>query len=105
MEGYPALAEAMSTDEGLDIFRRFSALNVLNLLYMQAEIIELEMELQDNAAEDKDASPTTPSNRERRRYHLSAKALRDSVRGDGDGLQWKKMLEIRKRLKKYSKKI
>lgn len=103
MEGYPAVAEVMSTNDGLDIFRRFSALNVLNLLYMQAEILDLELELEDTAAEDRNAEPSTKSNKERRKYHLSAKALRDSVRGDGDQLQWKKMLEIRKLLKKYSK--
>lgn len=103
MEGYPAVAEAMSTNDGLDIFRRFSALNVLNLLYMQAEILDLELQLEDTAAEDRNAEPSTASNRERRKYHLSAKALRDSVRGDGDQLQWKKMLEIRKLLRKYSK--
>lgn len=102
MEGYPAFAEVMSTNDGLDMFRRFSTLNVLNLLYMQAEISDLEVELQDTALEDKEAKPNTPSNRERRRYHLSAKALRDSVRG-GDDLQWNKMLEIRKLLKEYSK--
>lgn len=102
MEGYPAFAEVMSTNDGLDIFRRFSALNVLNLLYMQAEILELELELQDTAAEDKDADSNTQSNRERRTYHLSARALRDSVRGEGDNLQWKKVLEIRKLLKEYS---
>lgn len=56
MEGYPALAEVMSTNDGLDIFRRFSALNALNLLYMQAEILDLELELQDNAAECKGPS-------------------------------------------------
>lgn len=103
MEGYPAVAEAMSTNDGLDIFRRFSALNALNLLYMQAEILDLELDLQDIAAEDRNAEPSTASNRERRKYHLSAKALRDSVRREGDQLQWKKMLEIRKLLKQYSK--
>ena len=92
MEGYPAFAEVMSTNDCLGIFRRFSTLNVLNLLYMQAEISDLELELEDTVPEDKEAGRDTASNRERSRYHPSARALRDSVCGEGDNLQWKKCL-------------
>ena len=102
MEGYPALAEVMSTNNGLDIFRRFCALNVQNLLYMQAELSDLELDLKDIAAEDQYADPAKPFNQGRRNYSTSARALRESAHG-GDGLQWKKMLEIRKVLQEYSK--
>ena len=101
MEGYPALAEVMSDHDGLDIFRRFSTLNVLNLLYMQAELTDLECDLKDIASEDRCADPTVPSNEGRGNYHISARALRESLE-KGDNLQWKKLLEIRSLLKEYS---
>lgn len=43
--GYAALAKLMSRHSQLAIFRGFSDLNTKNLLYFQAELIELENEL------------------------------------------------------------
>ena len=102
MEGYPALAEVMSLNDGLDIFRRFSTLNALNLLYMQAELVDLEYDLKDIAAEDCSADAATPKNEGRDSYHVSARALRESGRR-GDDLQWAKVLEARNLLKEYSR--
>ena len=102
MEGYPALAEVMSMNDGLDVFRRFSSLNIQNLLYMQAELNNLELDLKDIAAEDQCANPAELGNEGRRRYMTSARTIRESLE-KGDGLQWKRVLQIRKLLKEYSK--
>lgn len=45
MHGYHRVAAYMSTHGELAIFRRFSRLNLLNLLYLQAEITRLEHRL------------------------------------------------------------
>lgn len=44
--GYPKLAEHIGNHPNLASFRRFAALNARNLLYFQAELIELEEELE-----------------------------------------------------------
>lgn len=50
--GYEALARVMGTYPQVAIFRRFGALNLQNLIYLQAEIASLEHQLQLMAAED-----------------------------------------------------
>jgi hypothetical protein len=55
MEGYHKVAAYMSVHGQLAIFRRFSRLNLLNLLYLQAEITRLEQRLIDVAEENKNA--------------------------------------------------
>lgn len=92
----------MSVHDGCDNFRRSSYLNVLNLLYRQARLLELDFELKEIASEDMNA-PDVLQNKRRRQYYLSAKALRDSVRTEEDDLQWKKVIEIRESLEEYSK--
>ena len=48
-QGYHRVAAYMSTHGQLAIFRRFSKLNHLNLLYLQAEITRLEHRLEEVA--------------------------------------------------------
>jgi hypothetical protein len=43
--GYTKLASVMGKNPELAIFRRFSALNAKNLLYLQAEHVNLEARL------------------------------------------------------------
>ncbi|KAI1111978.1 hypothetical protein F5Y14DRAFT_453427 [Nemania sp. NC0429] len=55
--GYTRLAEYMGQQPQLAIFRRFSALTNVNLLYLQAEIAQLEhqlelVQIEDNKSED-----------------------------------------------------
>lgn len=45
MEGYSKVADLMGQHAELGIFRRFQFLNMLNLLYRQAELTELDLEL------------------------------------------------------------
>lgn len=45
VKGYPKLAAAIELFPELGIYRKFGALNSLNLLYLQAELEDLEEEL------------------------------------------------------------
>ncbi len=94
MEGYPTIAQIMSNHDELAIFRRFTELNVLNLLYSQAEIIHLEAELEGLRAVDK-------SYPERAAYHRDWWSLAHSEE-DEHKEQWQKVLEIRENLEAYS---
>lgn len=85
------------------IFRRFAALNAQNLLYLQAELKDLEVTLRQAAEEDeRSAHP------DRVEYSVDWFALKDSIERHAeegnDGKQWQTMLEIRSKLKEYSKK-
>ena len=44
--GYPSLAALVGKDDDFPIFRKFRYLNARNLLYLQAELIHLENELE-----------------------------------------------------------
>jgi type I site-specific restriction-modification system R (restriction) subunit len=94
MEGYPAIAQIMSNHDELAIFRRFKQLNILNLLYSQAEIIHLEVELESLQVVDK-------SHPERAFYHRDWWSLANSEE-DENKEQWQKVLEIRQKLEAYS---
>ena len=43
--GYGSVAACMNSDRDLAIFRRFGALNIRNLLYLQSELMALEKQL------------------------------------------------------------
>jgi hypothetical protein len=45
MQGYHRVAEYMNAHAEVAIFRRFTRLNLLNLLYLQADITRLEQRL------------------------------------------------------------
>jgi hypothetical protein len=45
--GYPRLADLMGRHGEIAIFRKFGALNMLNLMSLQAELVELEDKLRD----------------------------------------------------------
>jgi hypothetical protein len=47
MPGYDTLAEFMSSRRDMSIFRRFSHLNTESLLHMQAELLGLELTLEE----------------------------------------------------------
>lgn len=98
--GYPGLSGVMAHADGLGMFKQFSVLNMLNLLYMQAELLTLEDELKVMTLNDHRG----PAGSIRTLYAKSAKRLRDSS-GSADPKereQWEKVLEIRLKLKEYS---
>lgn len=97
MANYNKLADLMGDHQELAIFRRFRKLNAKTLLYMQAEILHLENELKNIELEDsrsKDISCTI--------LHASLFNLKNSS-GTSHDTQWRKVLEIREKLKCYSK--
>ena len=96
-EGYEKLADFMSAYPENAIFRTFRALNIQNLLYLQAEITRLEKELQEIATEDRQVREGA-----RPLYHRSWWELSQPSHEKHGNLQWPKVLEIRNKLEKYS---
>jgi hypothetical protein len=95
LEGYPQLANLVSHYPGMAIFRRFTRLNAQNLLFMQAEIAQLELDLDMTALED--SRSNDPNRQSFQKYvHLLNTAT------GSDSLQWRKWMELRGRLKEYS---
>lgn len=95
MDGYPRLGTLMGANPALAIFRRYGFLNVQNLLHLQAEINELEKELQEIALEDR------CSNSGERQY-FSREWWKLAQAQGADSLQWRKCLELRLKLNEYS---
>lgn len=94
-EGHAKIAKLMSETSELAIFRRFSKLNLQNLLYLQAELMHLESNLKDLA--DRDHS--TPN---RELYCRNWWYLAQNDEEHDDREQWDKWLQIREKLKEYS---
>lgn len=95
MEGYAKIAYLMSHHNELAILRRFSRLNLQNLLYMQAELTYLEKDLDQLSQNDQAESS-------RALYSRDWWSLAESENGDSEKEQWKKVVEIRGKLKEYS---
>jgi hypothetical protein len=95
MEGYAQIAGFMSDASEMAIFRRFGTLSLQNLLYQQAELVELENELAQLANEERE--PGHPN----RPYYRTDWWFLSRSQDYGDGKQWKKVLEIRAKLKEY----
>jgi len=95
MEGYAKIAQLMGEHSEFAIFRRFRALNMQDMLYLQAEITHLEAELrkfeQDNSSH---------SGRQNHSHDWWSMA---SGEGEGGTAQWELVQEIRAKLEKYSK--
>ena len=97
MDGYNRLAAVIGTDRDLAIFRRFSILNSKNLLYMQGELTLLEAELRAIGKEDKESK-----DREKAEFEFCIQTLKGPHACEDDNQQWRKILEIRQKLKEYS---
>jgi len=98
MGGYPELSALMGSHPEIAIFRRFATLGSQNLLYLQAELVHLEQELQDIVKEDDESADPV-----RQSYKDSWSTLEGSLRLGGDSLQWAKWLEVREKLDKYGR--
>jgi hypothetical protein len=94
--GYPKLAAKMELQPELAIYRRFGALNAHNLLYYQAELVDLEQQLKKQQVQD-DNNPHGKKNMYGRTWYR----LQDSEE-DGDTEQLDLVLKIRKLLHEYS---
>jgi hypothetical protein len=95
MEGYAKIASLMSHHRELAIFRRFGIFNLQNLLYLQAELTHLEGDLKELVEKDQ-ADPS------RLFYTKHWYSLAHSE-GDEEKEQWDKVLQIREKLKEYSR--
>lgn len=95
-QGYPKLASLQGTYPQLGIYRRFSILNARNLLYLQAELVELETELDECTKEDSKSGDPSKRLNNTNWYYLSRRkeGLPDS--------QWRTMLRLREKLDEYS---
>lgn len=120
--GYHKLASFMASENESAIFRRFTRLNLLNLMSLQAELMELEEDL--DIAWDHDEVKRQSKNfakdfnaLRKARKRAMASSNGESVREQSGQLeqleppepleqlesQWQIMLDIRKKLKEYSK--
>jgi hypothetical protein len=97
-EGYPKLAALQGSYPQLGIYRRFATLNARNLLYLQAELVDLETNLDEYTKEDCWSEDPRKRLHNKNWYFLSRR---------NDGVldsQWHTMLCVREKLKEYSKK-
>lgn len=95
--GYPKLSRFMASFPNTAIVRRFADLNMRNILYLQAELVRLEMEL--DIIAKRDFASIDPS---RNGFHESWWTLRSAIPTDRQDRQWRKFLEIRDKLDQYS---
>ncbi|KAF2034883.1 hypothetical protein EK21DRAFT_50114, partial [Setomelanomma holmii] len=83
--GYNILAHLMGAYPELSIFRRFGALNARNILYLQAELTDLETKLLQAEKVDPESGHIN-----RKIYSRDWRTLSASVDvADGDGTQWR----------------
>jgi hypothetical protein len=94
--GYPKLAAKMEIQPELAIYRRFGALNAQNLLYYQAQLIDLEEKLRRQQAQDDQNATGRKS-----MYAKTWYRLRESE-DDGDTDQLDLVMKIRETLNEYS---
>lgn len=100
-EGYSRLASLMSAHPETAVLRRFGYLNTLNLLYLQAELTNLETSLVEAAKAD-----ARSGHLERAVYARDWQSLSESLHATkcdaGNPTQWKIMLHVREKLNEYS---
>ena len=93
-KGYPSVAAHFASSSELATFRKFSNLNMRNLLYMQTELIMLEAELKE--LDQQDASDkTTAAVLQSWEAVLRGTSERDTIRKEV-------ALTMRKKLQEYS---
>jgi len=96
MDGYEKLAQLMGnshTDGHFLIFQKFEHLSARNLLYLQAEIVDLEETLAGLAAED--AASEDPERQMIARDWWALSSSKDSA-------QWEVFLQLRGKIEAYS---
>jgi hypothetical protein len=97
MKGYTKIAALMGKYPNLGMVSQFSSLNIQNLLYMQAELAELQQQLHElQVYNDRSENPNMA--RFSRSWVLMSSAEADEESNE----QWKVALLIREKLKQYS---
>ena len=88
--GYNVLAHLMGAYPPLSIFRRFGALNARNILYLQAELVDLEAQLLQAEKADEESGHV-----DRKIYSRDWRTLSESVDNvERDDTQWKIFLRV-----------
>ncbi|KAL8641796.1 MAG: hypothetical protein Q9226_008585, partial [Calogaya cf. arnoldii] len=95
-DGYGKLAQLMSLTPETAIFRRFQALNVTNLLRLQAELQDMEHELAEIRSDDAQSGDTV-----RKGYIHDFRSMRD-WRDSGDSLQYDLLVAMGDKLSEYN---
>lgn len=98
MDGYAKLAWRMSAYPEFAIVRRFRALHLQNILYLQAELVELESQLRAREQENVRSEDRTKYFSARDWFTLST----DRPEEDGTVTQWDLFLQLRAKLREYS---
>ena len=93
VDGYPRLAHIIGRNPEYAIVRRFTTLDVKLLLYLQAELVQLEHELSDLEV---------LNNQEDVSLQQSVTRLMKAERGTSGWKQWEKIQELLKKKEKYS---
>ena len=96
MANYSRLATMMAKHKEMFLLQRFKTLSVKTLLYMQSELTHLECELANIEQKDRCSGDL-----EKASYDVSMFNLKQS-HGTSKDLHWRKVLEIREKLKEYS---
>ncbi|KAI4263110.1 MAG: hypothetical protein L6R42_001733 [Xanthoria sp. 1 TBL-2021] len=96
MGDYTKLASMMANHAEAAIFRRFDTLNIKNLLYMQAELVDLEDQLYDIESQDKKSR-----NRNKVLFSSSVQTLRKSA-STRDNDQWMKYKKVQEKMHAYN---
>jgi hypothetical protein len=99
VKGYPKIAARMSLIPETAMFRRFGALNALNLLYLQSDLAYIEKELEELECEDSKCNIG-----KRNRYAQNIRFLNTaSIARDGGTKQRELVMRMRETLHQYSK--
>lgn len=93
--GYPKLAQRMGVLPELAVFRRFAYLNKLNLLYLQAELVDIEDKLKEIQRRDNE-SPELEQLYAKDWFFLNNSST------EGNNEQLSLLLNAREKLEKYS---
>lgn len=99
--GYDRLAEYMGQYPQHAIFRRFSTLANANLLYLQAELTELEHQLKFVQKEDSQSSDNGRQDYFRSWYRLSESASLDA--GSPEREQYEVVMKLRQVMPQYGR--
>jgi hypothetical protein len=94
--GYTKLAQFIA-DQQYAVFRKFQHLAARDLLYLQAELVQLEIEYKDTAQLDRECEDERQYY-DREWWHLSNSKFRGF-----NGEQWDLALRIRAKLREYCK--
>ncbi len=98
LQGYVDFSHYVASDYSLSIYRKFAVLGARNLLYLQAELQLMELELQELDQEDKRTIADSQDNDEKVGIETAARSwevLKEQAE-EGDGRQAEKLRMIYK---------